>query len=340
MAGKRTLRNKAAMKDATTEKALLERPAILILDAPPAGGEPERETLAAAGIEAELLAWGGGDAAADREALERADFILTWRVAVDEAMVRQARRCLAIFHYGPGAGRGVAPVALEAARQTGIYVASVPDAATASWVEETIRLITLLTRDTPELPVRKLAGLRLGLVGFGQVGRRVAQWGRERKMEVWACDPFAPDEPFATAGVRRADLVTLFGVADIVSLHLPLGPGTRGLIGAEPFMVMKPNALLINTSDPELVDPVALGEALERGRPLAAAFDEELGGALADRRGLLHGARRAGVGEGWNAACRRRVAGLVASVLYGNRPDHLLIDPPCPRHILALAGKY
>ena len=120
------------MKAAGGRKSPIARPVVLVLDAPPADGAPELEAMAAAGIEAELITWGGG-AARDGAALERADFILTWRTPLDEAMVRRAARALVIVHYGPGAGRGAAPVAVEAARATGIYVASVPDYATESW---------------------------------------------------------------------------------------------------------------------------------------------------------------------------------------------------------------
>lgn len=324
--------------------SILERPVILRLDAPPAPAAPEGDVLAAAGTQAEFLDWGGGASDADRQALARADFILTWHTPVDAALIAQARRCLLIIHYGLGSGRGTACVALEAARQAGIYVASLPDYATASWVGETLRLLDLLTREAPAGPRRALAGLRLGLVGFGQVGRHVAREAARLKMEVWACDPFAPDEPFATAGVRRADLDTLCGISDILSLHAPLSPATRGMMGAGPLGLLKPEALLIDSSAPELVDLDALAVALAQGRLAAAAFDEDLAALLLPAHPLLaqpalrHGPRRAGVGEPWYSACRRAAAELVVYVLRGNRPRHLLIDPPCPRHILALAG--
>lgn len=324
--------------------SLIERPVVLQLDAPPAGAAPEPAVLATAGLLPVFLDWGGGASPGDEEALARADFILTWRTPVDEAMIRRARRCLVVIHTGPGAGRGVAPVALEAAREEGIYVASIPDYASGSWVEATFALLQRLRDEFSPAPRRPLAGLRLGLVGYGQVGREAARRARAQKMEVWACDPFAPEEPFLTAGVRQADLDSLCGVADILSLHAPLGLATRGLIGAGQLLMMKPGSLLVCTADPELVALDALAEALRRRRPLAAAFDEDLAAVLAPGHPLLgsmrllHGTRQAGAGEASAAACRRRVADLIVYILRGNRPSHLLIDPPCPRHILLMAG--
>lgn len=319
--------------------SLIERPVVLALDAPPVAEAPEPALFAAAGLQAEFIDAAGSARPAD---IERADVLLTWRAPVDEALIRSARRCLVVLHYGPGSGRGVPPVDLEVARETGVYVASIPDFATASWVEETWRLIHLLTGGSSELdlPRRKLSALRLGLIGFGQVGRRVAQRARELKMEVWACDPFAPEEPFLTAGVKRCDLATVCGGADVLSLHVPLSPAARGLIGAEQLLLLKRGALLVNTADPDLVDLQALPAALERRRPLAAAFDEDLAALLPPdhpllrQPRLLHAPRRAGAAEADRVARRHRAAELILDILHGARPEHLLIDPPCPRHIL------
>lgn len=319
--------------------SLIERPVVLALDAPPAAEAPEPALFAAAGLDAEFIDAAGAPSPAD---IERADVILTWRAPVNETLVRAARRCLVVLHYGPGAGRGVPPVDLEAARETGVYVASIPDFATASWVEETWRLIELLAGGVPDLdlPRRKLSALRLGLVGFGQVGLRVARRARELKMEVWACDPFAAEEPFLTAGVKRCDLATVCGGADILSLHASMSPSARGLVGADQLLLLKRGALLINTADPELVDLHALSAALARRRPLAAAFDEDLAALLPSDHPLLgqprliHAPRRAGASEADTISRRRRAAELILDILHGARPAHLLIDPPCPRHIL------
>lgn len=328
------------MKPKRIEKPLLERPALLVLDAPPADFMPEAEVLAGAGVDCEFLDPG------DQESLERADFILTWRTPVDEAMIRRARRCLVILHYGPGGGRGVARVALEPAREEGIYVVSIPDFDTRSWVDETFRMIDeIFNVRAKACTPNELKGMRLGLVGFGQVGREVARIAVAKKMEVWVCDPFAPPEPFLTADVKPADLATLCGVADILSLHVPIGAATRGMIGEDELLMMKSGSVLINTADPELVDLNALAAALDRGRPRVAAFDEDLGGillagdALLSHSGLRHGPRRAGAGEASMIARRRAAAERVIDILRGNRPPHLLIDPPCPRHILLLASQ-
>lgn len=323
---------------------LLQNPTLLILDAPATAGTPELEILAKGGTQARILEYdpAGGLSAANREALAQADFILTGRTDVDEAMLEEARRCLLVAHYGPGVGPGVGRVAMEAARRQGIYVASVPDYAAGDWTGETFRLIEQLMA---ERGARSLKKLRLGIVGLGCVGKRVAREGTRRGMHVWAYDPFVSDEMLALDGVRRADLETLMGIADVVTLHVPLGPATRGMLSAERLGLMKRDAILVNTAAPELVDLDGLAAVMERGRPAAAGFDEDLAGLLgaghplAGWANVIHGPRRAGRNPESAEACRRKVGELLADVLRGNRPGHLLIDPPCPRHILLLAGQ-
>lgn len=338
------------MKDQILPHALIARPTILILDAPdalnaPGPGAPEREVLAARGIDAELIDLGASGAALDPDHLARADFILTWRRAVDAAMLEQARRCLLVVHYGPGAGLGVARVALEAARRLGIYVTSVPDFAPDAWADQTFDLLEQLRREIPGAAARPLDRLRLGLVGLGSVGRRVARRARALGMQVWACDPFVSQDSFDQEGVQRADLATLVGISDVLSLHLPLGPATRGMLGEENLPLCKAGAVLINSSAAELVALGALAEGLRRGRPAAAAFDRDpaeilpAGHPLLGHEKIIHSSSPAGASPDAALACRRRVAELIALVLRGNRSPHLLIDPPCPRHILLMANQ-
>ena len=328
--------------------SILEQPTILILDAPPTAGTPENETLLASGIQARIIEWPALDPPAREAALAQADFILTWKTDVNEALLGHARRCLLVLHYGPGTGTGVARVAMETARQAGIYVSSVPDYAPEDWAHETFQLIQRLMQEQPvrpNQPIGILKGLRLGVVGFGSVGRHVARRGKEGGMDVWACDPFVGEAWFDQRGVRPADLATIMGVSDIVTLHVPLGPATRRMISAYLLNLMREHSLLINTADPDLVDLAALDSALKRGRPAAAAFDDDLtrlvpaGSPLLTRPSLIHGPCRAGQSAASAQACRDQAARMIAHVLQGNRPSHLLIDPPCPRHILLLAGQ-
>ena len=116
-----------------------------------------------------------------------------------------------------------------------------------------------------------LAGRRLGIVGLGRIGERVAKYGLAFDLSVAAYDPYRPDW---VDGVRRAP--TLYGVAeqaDILTIHVPLNEETAGLISAELMQSMPPHAWLVNTSRGDIVDEIALLQALESGNLSGAALD-------------------------------------------------------------------
>ena len=118
-----------------------------------------------------------------------------------------------------------------------------------------------------------LAGARLGILGLGKIGTKVAQVARAFDMEVSAWSPNLTAERAAAAGVALApSKEALFAESDVVTLHLVLSATTRGLVGAEDLARMKPGARLINTSRAGLVDQPALLRALEEGR-IAAGLD-------------------------------------------------------------------
>jgi len=122
-------------------------------------------------------------------------------------------------------------------------------------------------------PTVELAGKSLGLVGFGHIGREVASRAKALDMRVLAYDPYVPEEQLRDAGVEPSGLPELLGASDFLSLHLPLTPKTRGLIGEGELARMKPTAYLINTARGGLVDDAALARALGEGRLAGAALD-------------------------------------------------------------------
>jgi phosphoglycerate dehydrogenase-like enzyme len=117
------------------------------------------------------------------------------------------------------------------------------------------------------------AGLVLGLVGLGRIGRRVARLLQGWDMRILACDPYVPDDAFAAAGVERTDYQTLLRQADVVSFHVVLTPETRHMLGAAELALMKRDAVLLNTSRGYVVDEAALVRALETGQIAAAGLD-------------------------------------------------------------------
>jgi (S)-sulfolactate dehydrogenase len=168
---------------------------------------------------------------------------------------------------------------------------------------------------------REIAGKTLGLVGFGGIGRITARKARALGMRVVASDPaLEADAPaFRDAGVEALGLDALLAASDVVSLHLPLVPATRGLIGAERLARMKPGAILVNAARGGIVDEAALARALRSGRLAGAAldvFDREplaAGSDLADVPNLILTPHIAGV----TAESNERVSALIAERVAG-----------------------
>lgn len=119
----------------------------------------------------------------------------------------------------------------------------------------------------------ELLGKTLGLVGLGSIARNVAMRAAAFGMDIVASDPFLPDDDAAWGTVGKVDLEALLSTSDVVSLHVPLGDGTRNLIDAAALALMKPTAVLVNTSRGGIVDERALATALRDGSIAGAALD-------------------------------------------------------------------
>ena len=187
------------------------------------------------------------------------------------------------------AATGTDNVDLEACRARGIVVSNIRDYSLVSVPEHCFTLLLALRRNLRayvadveagrweqstrfcllDHPIGDLAGSRLGIVGFGALGRKVAQLGRAFGMEIAATSRSPITEP----GVLQLPLDELLGSADVLSLHLPLNAQTRHLIGARELGLMKKHALLINTARGGLVDEAALAAALQAGTIGGAGFD-------------------------------------------------------------------
>jgi phosphoglycerate dehydrogenase-like enzyme len=118
-----------------------------------------------------------------------------------------------------------------------------------------------------------LAGGRLGIIGLGRLGSRVARIGQAFEMDVVAWSENLTDERAAEVGVRRVSKEELLSTSDVVTIHLQLSDRTRGLIGREELSRMQPTAILVNTSRGPIVDEHALVEALRGGAIHGAGLD-------------------------------------------------------------------
>jgi (S)-sulfolactate dehydrogenase len=162
----------------------------------------------------------------------------------------------------------------------------------------------------------ELGGRTLGIVGFGSIGQTVAAKARAFGLALAAFDPLLPaDAPaWKALGVRRCELDELLAVADIVTLHVPLVPETRGFLGRERLARMKRGALLVNTARGGIVDDAALAQLVRSGHLGGAAIDvferEPLpaGSPLAGIPNVLLTPHIAGVTQESNV----RVSGMVA----------------------------
>jgi glycerate dehydrogenase len=186
------------------------------------------------------------------------------------------------------AATGTNNIDLEAARERGVAVCNLRDYCTASVVQHVFGMLLTLTQRLREYdalvrsgawqrgeqfclleyPIRELAGRRLGIVGFGTLGRGVAHAARAFGMEV-----LVANRPGGERVPGRLDLDELLPQADVLSLHCPLTPATEGLIDRARLGRMKPDAVLVNTARGALVDGAALADALRAGRLGGAAID-------------------------------------------------------------------
>lgn len=225
------------------------------------------------------------DSAAEVEAVmaaEPVDAVISRTVALSAAAIASCPTLKIISKHGVGVGN----IDVAAATAHGIPVYVTPGANAQSVAELTLGLMLAAARKIPALDRElragrwtraqdglQLAGRRLGLVGFGQVGQRVAQVALALGMQVNTFDPaLRGTSPVAGVGLCES-LEALLPLSDVLSLHIPLTPRTRGLIGAAELASLPPGAVLINTARGEVVDEAALIAALGSGALFAAGLD-------------------------------------------------------------------
>jgi len=119
----------------------------------------------------------------------------------------------------------------------------------------------------------ELSGRRLGIIGLGEVGERVAVRAKAFEMNLLAYDPYIPEEKIIGAGARAVDLETLLRESDFVTVHCKVTDETKGLIGEKQISLMKPTAYLINTARGAIVDEAALATALRQKKIAGAGLD-------------------------------------------------------------------
>ena len=186
------------------------------------------------------------------------------------------------------AGVGVDNIDLDAARARGVVVVNAPAATTDAVAEHTLALLFAVARRIAEADAGlkagrwekkrlmgvELAGRTLGLVGVGRIGAAVARRAVALGMRVLGYDPYLPPAALRERGATPVeDLEALLAQADVVSVHVPLTPETRGLLGPAAFARMKQGVIVLGTARGGVIDEDALLAALERGRVRGAGLD-------------------------------------------------------------------
>ena len=185
------------------------------------------------------------------------------------------------------AGVGVDAIDVDAATAAGIVVVNTPAANTIAATEHTFALLLAALRHVPDAHASvhsgtwerkpfvgyELFGKTLGIIGLGRIGTNVATRAQAFGMNVVAHDPYIPASRASALEIELLDFDDLLVRADIVTLHVPLTPQTRGIIDARALALMRDDAVLVNCSRGGVVEPGALLEALDAGRLRAAAVD-------------------------------------------------------------------
>jgi D-3-phosphoglycerate dehydrogenase len=213
-----------------------------------------------------------------------ADALLVTYAKITADMIGQMKKVRIISRFGIG----VDNVDLEAATRDGIVVTKVPDYCLDEVSDHAMALLLSLVRKIPSsnarthsgrwempavVPIHRLRGTVLGLVGFGRIPQLVAPKAQSFGIKVIANDPFIPAAVMEKAGVRSVEFQELVKTADYISIHSPLLPETRHLFSTEVFKQMKPGAYLVNTARGPIVDEAALAAALDAKQIAGAALD-------------------------------------------------------------------
>jgi D-3-phosphoglycerate dehydrogenase len=261
----------------------MARHRVMILDDRFASYREEQEVLAA--VDAEIVGVRTPVDQADPGLVAEVSGVLLNLARLDAAAIGRLKRCKVISRYGVGYDN----VDVEAATRAGIWVANVQHYAKEDVSDHALALLLACVRrvterdrairkgewnTTTRLKGYRLAGKTLGLIGYGDIARclhrKVSGFGLAN---VLVSDPYVDAAAVRAAGAELVALERLLSESDMISVHAPLAPSTRGMIGAAQLASLKPGAVLVNTSRGPLLDETAIAAALRDGRLACAGLD-------------------------------------------------------------------
>lgn len=246
---------------------------------------PERDTLGDIATVESLDAYSEDDLVGR---IELADAVMLYHhLGLTRRTIERLERCKLIVRCGVG----VDNVDHAFARQRGIPVANVPDYGSEEVADTAIGMMLALARGvtllnsrlrggvgpwhyTPMVPLQRLRGATMGLVGFGRIGIAAAQRAKAIGMDVAFYDPYLPDGYDKAVGVRRVEMLDeLLEQSYVLSLHCPLTDETRGMIGAAALARLPRGAFLVNTARGAIVETAAIPDAIAAGQLAGAGID-------------------------------------------------------------------
>ena len=213
-----------------------------------------------------------------------ADAVLVTYAKINADMIRRMNKARIISRFGIG----VDNVDLDAATKQGIVVTKVPDYCIDEVSDHAMALLLSAVRKIPlandqvhagtwkmpnVVPIHRLRGSVLGLVGFGRIPQLVAPKAKSFGMRVVAFDPYVPADVFRNLGVEKVEFADLLKISDYVSIHSPLTPETKGLFNADAFRQMKKGSYVVNTARGPIIDEASLAAAVDSGHLAGAALD-------------------------------------------------------------------
>lgn len=244
--------------------------------------QPAREVLSR--ICAKLRIADQNTAAEIMRVAEEADALLVTYAQITAPMIRQMRRCRIIARFGIG----VDNVDIAEATKAGIVVTRVPDYCIEEVADHAMALLLALARKIPLanalaqggrwelaalIPIHRLRGSTLGLVGFGRIPQAVTPRAQAFGLKVVSYDPFVAGDVMAAAGVEKVEFAELLKSSDFISIHAPLTRETTALFNSDSFRQMKSSVYVINTARGPIVDETALAKALDARQVAGAALD-------------------------------------------------------------------
>ena len=300
--------------------------------------EDDLRILASGGVQVDEIV--GHDPVQAVSAAREADAIFVYSLKVDKAFIEQLNHCKIIARCGVGYDN----IDVAAAQARGIEVTYVPDYGVNDVAEHTIALLMASARRLAacdravqagnwpsylELgPMSRISSSTLGLLGFGRIARQVATRASALGLSVLAHDSFIDPKEAQQLGVDLLTLEQVLERSDFVSVHLPLTPQTHHLINNSTLRLMRPSAILINTSRGAIIDQDALLKALDAGNLAGAALDvlehepPEEGNSIFNRPNVLITPHSAAYTREALSEVRRTALIDVIRVLHGEQPLH------------------